>query len=89
MYIFLGVYVFIVVGILLMLFRNQKVCNYRKKLMDEFFYNSNLELEKSDNLEKWRKDFDSKLKILESVTYDEMVWKFWKPLDSFYKNIKK
>ena len=24
------------------------------------------------------------LKIYDSVSYDKMIWKFWKPVDSFY-----
>ena len=53
----------------IILHRNEKVYKYRSKLSDNLF--------KKD-------DWKRRLEIYDSIDYDEMVYKFWKPLDSFY-----
>lgn len=62
----------IALGILLFI-RNEIVYNFRKKIIDKIFLSEN-----------WQE----KLKEFDKVSYDEMVYKFWKPIKSFYPNIK-
>lgn len=38
------------------------------------------------DIENGKYDVDWRYDILNKVTYHEMVLKFWKPLDSFYKD---
>lgn len=57
-----------------LLFRNEAVYRYRKELMEEFFQ---------------KEDWVEKLKEFRSVPYQEMIYKFWKPLNSFYKTLGK
>lgn len=58
-----------------MLCKNQCIYNFRKKIIHEVFYGEG--------------DYEEKNKEFESVSYDEMFYKFWKPLGSFYKNLGK
>jgi hypothetical protein len=53
------------------LIRNQKVYRYRRRMADVVFSASVWDY-------KWR------LQVYESVTYNDMMLRFWKPLDSFY-----
>lgn len=55
--------------------RNALVLRYRTNLLDKV---STLAESDADGDWEWR------FETLESVSYDEMVLKFWKPLDSFY-----
>ena len=53
--------------------RNQTVYDYRSRIIEIIF---------SKDDWKWRH------KEFRKVSYNEMVYKFWKPLDSFYKDKK-
>ncbi len=56
---------------LYMLYRNKKVYEYRKGILDGMRYHPG-----------WQKDMDR----YQSVSYQEMVYKFWVwPLDRFYE----
>lgn len=52
-----------------MFYRNDQVAAYRQAIIDRVFSFSDY---------KWRND------VYKSVSYNDMVYKFWKPLDSFY-----
>lgn len=62
---------------LILLFRNSRVYKYRTRLLREVG-----EVSKSEarSLQPWQWRFQA----LEAVSYREMVFKFWRPLDSFY-----
>lgn len=70
--------------------RNEAVYNYRAKLLDRA---GELNLKEINNgvysnpktRSKWN-DFMWRFEVINEVSYNEMVWKFWKPLDSFYKD---
>jgi hypothetical protein len=55
---------------ILFLLRNEEVYSYRRKVSDYVFWGS--------------KDWEEKLKIFESVSYNEMVFKIWRDVESFY-----
>jgi len=57
-------------------YRNQKVYNYRTKLLNSV--SSKIREDLGSNNGLWRYD------EFEKITYDEMVWKFWIPVDKFY-----
>lgn len=51
--------------------RNDAVYAYRRRMLDA--------------MRELRGDeFDRALRRYDSVRYDTMVWRFWRPLDSFY-----
>jgi hypothetical protein len=52
-----------------MYFRNEAVLRYRMYLVDCVFAHRDYQ---------WRRD------VYDRVSYNEMMFKFWKPLDSFY-----
>jgi len=62
-----------------MLIRNEKTYRYRIRLLDEIHRASIRDI---DLGRKWAWRYD----YLNSVSYKEMANKFWKPLDSFYKD---
>lgn len=59
----------------LVMVRNALVLRYRTNLLDKVST-----LAQSEAYGAWEWRFD----VFESVPYYEMVFKFWKPLDSFY-----
>ena len=62
------------VGVLLSLVilrRNDAVDAYRSRVLDEIF-----ELHGTER--------DARLEVFKGVSYDSMVWRFWRPLDSFF-----
>lgn len=61
----------------LSLIRNTRVYAYRTKLLEEISQATQAEIA-SPSWSLWR------YKIFSSVSYIEMVYKFWRPLDSFY-----
>lgn len=63
--------------ILFMFYRNDKVYNYRQRLLDRICEAAYRDAQKCKSHE-WRFD------MFRMVSYEEMVDKFWKPLDSFY-----
>lgn len=73
------------IGTLLVLFcifiliRNQKVYQYKIKIV-EFVYEKSIEDANKGKESQWRWE------KLDEVSYHEMMYKFWKPLDSFYKD---
>lgn len=60
----------IIVASLVMLFRNNAVASFRRDLLQQ--------------IRPGDPKFYEKMGYLLSVSYDEMVYKFWKPLKSFY-----
>ena len=73
----LGVLSIIFILSIIILYRNNKVYNYRIELLDKVS-------EKADEDIKKGLDWETRYKKLKEVGYHEMIYKFWKPLDSFY-----
>jgi len=65
-----------------MLVRNDKVGNYRKKIINRISKKNREEISRNLDYNGWRYD------EFERVSYYTMVFKFWKPLSSFYKDTK-
>ena len=68
------IFIILLLGLVLCILfyiRNNRVFNYRTKICNKVY-------SFPVNDYKWR------VEIMESVSYDEMFWKIWKPLDSFY-----
>lgn len=61
-------------------YRISQVNSYRISLIDQIDKAVKKNLERGELNWKWR------YQRLSEVTYHEMVWKFWKPLNSFYKD---
>lgn len=76
------IYFFLMIVILICLFgwREQKVINYRFKLINKIGLAITKDIRRGNNRYAWRWD------TFNEVSRDEMLFKFWKPLDSFYKN---
>ena len=64
---------------LLMLCRNKLVFKYRGVLLNEIGKKFKEDIE---NEREWLWRYDK----FDEVTYNEMLYKFWKPLSSFYKD---
>jgi hypothetical protein len=62
---------------LLLMDRNQKVHKYRRSLLRKISDAGDVDIENNRPWE-WRHD------IYDTITYDEMLYKFWRRLDSFY-----
>lgn len=62
---------------LLMLSRGRAVFNYRVKILERISAESKIDIEANRDYQ-WRYD------VFKSVSFGSMVYKFWKPLDSFY-----
>ena len=62
-----------------MLVRNKSVFDYRKNLLEKISKAAKKDIKNG-------KDWTWRYRVLETVTYNEMMWKFWKSLDSFYSN---
>lgn len=56
-----------------MLVRNERVYRYRIAMIDRLLVPSDPK-------------FDSKRKYFHSVSRNEMLWQFWRPINSFYKS---
>ncbi len=74
MEIILGIYGVFVAAMLFLLIRNHQVYEFRGKILDKMYANS------PGNLAK----FLEMRNVFHEVSYDEMLFKFWKPLNSFY-----
>lgn len=59
--------------------RLHQVAEYRKKLLITIGMLAQQDIIAGKNY-KWR------LEMFEKVSFDDMLWKFWKPLDSFYEH---
>ena len=62
-----------------MLFRASRVRDYRIKLIYTIYHCAKIDVQESKPW-KWRYE------TFESVSYDNMLFRFWKPLTSFYKD---
>jgi hypothetical protein len=71
MTIFVLLILLLVLLVAFILVRNQRVYRYRSEMADTIFSASVWDY-------KWR------LSIMDSVTYNDMMLQFWKPLDRFY-----
>lgn len=78
--------------LLYLLYRNQKVCEYRCELIDRIFdmhrvprpnYGQSAD-DYSDVLNANSTALQSDLADFHLVSYDDMLYRFWKPLNSFY-----
>ena len=68
---------FFLIGVIfssMILFRNEKVNDERKRIIDMCYYNL------GDDYDTYVKAVD----YYDSVTYNEMLYTFWKPIKSFY-----
>jgi hypothetical protein len=65
----------------LMLIRNKKVSEFRRWMLDTIHEHSVTDIRAGHN-------YDWRYKAYESVDYDTMVYKFWRPLkpESFYED---
>ena len=78
---FLVFFLVILICCAYLLYRNQKIYSYRVELLRKISERATEDI--TNNIDwHWRYD------TFESVSYDEMIYKFWKPLDSFYKDKK-
>lgn len=64
---------------LIMLIRNDQVHEYQIKMLHEASKKAKEDI-------KANRDWRWRYEEFEKVSYDEMVYKFWKPLNSFYKD---
>ena len=62
-----------------MFVRNEYVFNFRKKMLGKISKGANLDIEN-------KKDWRWRYVAFDAISYDMMMFKFWKPLDSFYEN---
>lgn len=74
MEIILGIYGVFVVAMLLLLIRNRQVYEFRGKILDKI----------EENYQGDHAKFLEMRAAFQEVSYEEMVYKFWRPLDSFY-----
>ncbi len=61
------------IGVLFSIFmlrRNQAVFNYRLGILNDLYH-------------PYRSDWKSRSRLYDSVSYDTMMWQFWRPLKSF------
>ena len=59
--------------------RDKRVYNYRMKLLSIIHDRSKIDIQENRPW-KWRYE------AYNSVSYDNMLFRFWKPLESFYKD---
>ena len=78
--------IFYIIAIIVLFFnfyifgvRSIKVFNFREKIRNEVFHRAY----------EQHSDYKNALQEYESVSYYAMVFKFWKPLKSFYKTLGK
>lgn len=62
-----------------MIRRNNRVLRYRRDVLNRISDAAYIDIEHG-NPWVWR------YTLYDSVSYDEMLYKFWRPLDSFYPN---
>lgn len=62
-------------------YRNKKVMLLRTELNNRVYECQIGDIDKGVLDSKWRRD------VFRSVSYNEMVFKFWKPLNSFYPDL--
>lgn len=67
-----------VLGCVLMLRRNKSVYRYRMHLLDQVSTAAQADIYVNNQPFQWR------YRALNSVSYDEMFLRFWRPIDSFY-----
>lgn len=81
-----------------MLWRNQQVYQFRTRHSRELFKVAREDLDRTattarqnlgtpnqiDYYGEYRKRQDARLAWLDSVSYEDMIRRFWKPLDAFY-----
>jgi hypothetical protein len=72
-----GVAALLMIWSLVTLVRNSKVYAYRGELIDKMYDAADDDINRGRSY-KWRQE------VYQSVSYNEMVYKFWKPIDSFY-----
>lgn len=60
-------------------FRNKRVFEYRGKVLSKISHKAQLQISEGQ-FDIWRDNY----KVLDNTSYNEMVWKFWKPVDSFF-----
>ena len=77
--VFLNVLMILLVCSLIILARNERVSQYRARLLSQVSRAAKDDIKK-DMPWKWRYD------VFDSVSYEQMLFKFWKPLKSFYKD---
>lgn len=73
--------------------RNQRVYTYRAEVIEWIYDEPRKTFEKSEqttkDFKRYTNEVSRRQRIFESVDYDTMVHKFWKPLDSFYPEYAK
>ena len=77
-----GVFVLLMIGgslMVFLMFRNDRVHDYRQKLLGTISNCVEIDIQENRSWE-WRYE------IYHSVSYDNMLYRFWKPLESFYKD---
>ena len=66
-------------GIFCLMVRNNRVFHYRNYLIEEMFRAGRDDIAHGRD-PSWRRE------VFYSVSYNEMVYKFWKPLSEFYED---
>lgn len=74
-----GAFGLLLICSLLILRRNDKVYDYRIRLL------YTIEIADLNDIRNGNFEVAWRLDVFRSVPYDEMLYRFWKPLDSFYK----
>jgi len=70
--------VLVLVFMLLLLFRNERVFKYRMGVLSKVSEKAKLDI--INNRTDWRRHYN----IFERVKYNEMLLKFWRSFDSFF-----
>lgn len=61
------------------MYRNNRVLEYRMRIINKIFQKGTEDIENGQPVPRWRmEEFDK-------VSYNEMVYKFWRKIDSFYE----
>jgi hypothetical protein len=64
----------------MIIWRNERVYLYRRRLIDRIYKLSQADIASGKDHDYWRWD------VYETVSYDAMLYQFWRPLDSFYRD---
>lgn len=75
--VFLCIYFLILALIVTLSFRNRSVAVYRRKIL------SKIDVAGRDDILSGR-DWFWRFQYFDTVSYDDMMCQFWRPLDSFY-----
>ena len=75
----LPILLFLFLFCLYVLCRNEKVFRYRKALLDSIEQRNRAEIDKGI-YDRWRRRYD----LFDQVEYETMLYRFWRPIDSFY-----